>query len=92
MGIEDKLLFDRRFLRKGLICGVDEAGRGCLAGPVVAAAVVFEVENIPEIHVEDSKKLSPERREELYALIVKKAFFLCGWGGKLEAHRRLQHT
>ncbi|REJ77277.1 MAG: ribonuclease HII [Acidobacteria bacterium] len=48
-----------------VIAGVDEVGRGCLAGSVVAAAVVFEsAESVPE-GVDDSKKLSKARREEL---------------------------
>lgn len=54
------------------IAGVDEAGRGPLAGPVVAAAVVFpQYEYIPAVR--DSKKLSPRRRQELFELIVCKA-------------------
>lgn len=66
--------YERTFWRKGLsaVAGVDEAGRGPLAGPVVAAAVVFE----PEvwIHgVDDSKKLSEKKREALYELIVRGA-------------------
>jgi ribonuclease HII len=55
-----------------LICGVDEAGRGCLAGPVYAAAVILP----PYLQIEglnDSKKLSPQKRELLYDEIVCKA-------------------
>jgi ribonuclease HII len=58
---------ERRLHRRGIhrIAGVDEAGRGPLAGPVVAAAVVFPPDaDIPGVN--DSKVLSPERREELY--------------------------
>lgn len=55
-----------------LLCGVDEAGRGPLAGPVCAAAVILprglEIENL-----NDSKKLSEKRREELYDVICKEA-------------------
>ncbi|PLV58404.1 ribonuclease HII [Thermotoga sp. KOL6] len=54
----------------GLVVGVDEAGRGCLAGPVVAAAV-FLKENVEGIN--DSKQLSPKIREELFGMIMKKA-------------------
>ncbi|MCX7834256.1 MAG: ribonuclease HII [Ignavibacteria bacterium] len=54
-----------------LICGIDEAGRGPLAGPVVAAAVVFE-KNVFIEHVTDSKSLSPIMREKLYYEIVKR--------------------
>jgi ribonuclease HII len=48
----------------GLIAGVDEAGRGCLAGPVVAAAVILPPASIIA-GIDDSKRLSPRRREEL---------------------------
>lgn len=56
-----------------VICGIDEAGRGPLAGPVVAAAVILPVEKLPRIlsqGLDDSKKLTLERREELYAAII----------------------
>ncbi|MBC8484604.1 MAG: ribonuclease HII [Ignavibacteria bacterium] len=52
-----------------LICGIDEAGRGPLAGPVVVAAVVFEEGNSIEL-VRDSKKLKAFLREELYDKII----------------------
>lgn len=55
-----------------LICGVDEVGRGSLAGPVLCAAVIMDQVNI--VHgVNDSKKLSKKKREELYKEITKKA-------------------
>lgn len=47
-----------------LSCGLDEAGRGCLAGPVAAAAVILDNDNIPE-GLNDSKKLSPNARTRL---------------------------
>ena len=54
------------------ICGVDEAGRGPLAGPVVAAAVVFpKSANLPD--VKDSKRLSPTAREKLFEEITRNA-------------------
>jgi ribonuclease HII len=56
----------------GLIAGVDEAGRGPLAGPVVAAAVILDELN-PIEGLADSKKLSPKRREQLYDEIRAKA-------------------
>lgn len=65
--------FDRRFLKKGLIAGIDEAGRGALAGPLIVAVTVFDVENIPDIAVEDSKKLSPKKREQLFEIIMEQA-------------------
>ena len=55
-----------------LVCGVDEAGRGPLAGPVCAAAVILpENVNIPGLN--DSKKLSDKRRREMYPLIKEQA-------------------
>ncbi|MFO0388789.1 MAG: ribonuclease HII [Alphaproteobacteria bacterium] len=56
----------------GLIAGIDEAGRGPWAGPVVAAAVVFYTDKIPE-GVHDSKKLSAVRREQIFDDILKNA-------------------
>ena len=54
------------------VCGVDEAGRGPLCGPVVAAAVILPI----GLHIEglnDSKKLSEKKREKLYDVIIKEA-------------------
>jgi ribonuclease HII len=63
----------RAILRvKGLVCGVDEAGRGPLAGPVMAAAVIFDKKRIPK-GLDDSKKLSPAKREKLFDAIVASA-------------------
>jgi ribonuclease HII len=59
-----------------LVAGVDEAGRGPLAGPVVAAAVILRGE--PIIGLDDSKKLSPKRRAELEVLIVKRCIIGIG--------------
>src|SRR5437879_3808417 len=58
---------ERRALAKGIwpIAGCDEAGRGPLAGPVVAAAVILDPKRIPR-GLNDSKKLTPEEREKLY--------------------------
>ena len=50
------------------ICGVDEAGRGPLAGPVVAAAVVLDAENCPD-GLDDSKKLDEKKREAIFAAL-----------------------
>lgn len=55
-----------------MIVGLDEVGRGCIAGPVVAAAVVLDSEN-PIIGLMDSKKLSQKRREELSIIIMRQA-------------------
>jgi ribonuclease HII len=57
---------------QGPICGVDEAGRGPLAGPVVAAAVILDFKKYPR-GLNDSKQLSEEAREELYPRIMEMA-------------------
>lgn len=57
----------------GLIAGVDEVGRGPLAGHVVAAAVIFDPQKPLIRGLADSKLLTPERREELYGLILERA-------------------
>jgi ribonuclease HII len=65
---------DKTFDSDGIVnvCGVDEAGRGPLAGPVCAAACILPVGlEIPGL--DDSKKLSPQKREELYDIIVSSA-------------------
>ena len=54
------------------ICGIDEAGRGPLAGPVVVASVIMPKDSMIE-WVNDSKKVSEKRREELYEIIIKEA-------------------
>lgn len=59
-----------------IICGVDEAGRGPLAGDVYAAAVVFS-EGVEIEYLNDSKKISEKRRELLYDVIVEKADAYC---------------
>ena len=56
----------------GLVAGVDEAGRGPLAGPVVAAAVILD-DRKPIVGLRDSKKLGQKRREHLYEEILAKA-------------------
>lgn len=68
--------FEEENLCGGLVAGIDEAGRGPWVGPVVAGAVVFKTQNIhPYLlaNLDDSKKLSAKKREELYALIEQEA-------------------
>ncbi len=65
-------------VKKYIIVGVDEAGRGPLAGPVVAAAVIIEEDLLPE-YINDSKRLSRDKREKLY-LIIKDKASECGVG------------
>lgn len=72
--ISKMLNYERQFWKVGkrYLVGIDEAGRGPLAGPVVAAAVLFP-QHIFIAGVNDSKKLSPATRERLYDLILGKA-------------------
>ena len=63
------------------MCGVDEAGRGPLAGPVAAGAVILPPD-CQILYLNDSKKLSPQKREELYSVIMDKAVAVgIGWAG-----------
>ena len=72
---------ERRALNKGIypVAGCDEAGRGPLAGPVVAAAVVLDPERIPR-GLNDSKKLDAEERERLYVKICATAQVAVAFG------------
>ena len=65
------LIFEEKFFRKGYrrIAGIDEAGRGPIAGPVVAASVILDQNNIPK-GINDSKKLSPASREIIFHQIM----------------------
>jgi ribonuclease HII len=67
---------ERALLKRGIwpVAGCDEAGRGPLAGPVVAAAVVLDPRRIPK-GIDDSKRLTPERREKLFEEICATASF-----------------
>ncbi|WP_353684848.1 ribonuclease HII [Thermodesulfovibrio sp. 3907-1M] len=67
--------FDEAVLAQGYssIAGIDEAGRGCLAGPVVAACVSFR-DNVFIEGIKDSKELTPEQRESLFEKIISNAF------------------
>jgi ribonuclease HII len=73
-GSRDMYLYERQAYQQGckLIAGMDEAGRGPLAGPVVAACVMLP-ENCLIEGVNDSKKLSADKREKLYDIIIEKA-------------------
>jgi ribonuclease HII len=66
-------------------CGVDEAGRGCWAGPVVAAAVVFRERPLPGLA--DSKALSAKQREALYPAILEQAWVGIGMASAAEIDR-----
>ena len=69
----EQMLFGRG---RRAVAGVDEAGRGPLAGPVVAAAVILDADNIPD-GLNDSKKLDAEIREELFGSLLHNAY--CAW-------------
>ncbi len=64
--------YERKYESAEYICGIDEAGRGPYAGPVVAAAVVLP-KNCRILYLNDSKKLSEKKREQLYDEIMEKA-------------------
>ena len=65
-------VYEKQYRDCGVICGIDEVGRGPLAGPVVACAVILpEDEEI--LYLNDSKQLSAKKRDELYDVICKKA-------------------
>jgi len=74
MNSKVSLSFEQTFWRLGMqrVAGIDEAGRGPLAGPVVAAAVIFPVQCFVD-GVDDSKKLTHLRREELFPRIQERA-------------------
>ena len=63
----------------GSVCGLDEVGRGPLAGPVVAAAVILDPDAIPD-GLNDSKKLNAERRDRLFEEIIACADYGVGIG------------
>ncbi|MBR6665117.1 MAG: ribonuclease HII [Lachnospiraceae bacterium] len=70
--------YERKYGEYEFICGIDEVGRGPLAGPVVAGAVILP-KDCDILYINDSKKLSEKKREELYDIIMEKAI-ACGIG------------
>lgn len=70
--IEALCEFEKKYSDCDFICGIDEAGRGPLAGPVVAGAVVLP-KDCRILYINDSKKLSEKKREELFDVINKEA-------------------
>lgn len=70
--LEAMRAYEKEYDACSFICGIDEAGRGPLAGPVVAGAVVLK-KDAQILYLNDSKKLSEKRREELYLEIQEKA-------------------
>lgn len=70
--IERLKVYERQYEQAGHVCGIDEAGRGPLAGPVVAGAVILP-KDCGILYINDSKKLSEKKREELYEVIMEQA-------------------
>ncbi|MCD8012649.1 MAG: ribonuclease HII [Lachnospiraceae bacterium] len=70
--LERMRIYEHKYEDLGLVCGIDEAGRGPLAGPVVAGAVILP-KDCEILYLNDSKKLTPARREELFLEIKEKA-------------------
>jgi len=64
--------YERKYADYAYICGIDEVGRGPLAGPVVAGAVILP-KDCDILYINDSKQLSEKKREELYDIIMEKA-------------------
>lgn len=70
--IEAMKSFEHQYEHLGYVCGIDEVGRGPFAGPVVAGAVIIP-KDCDILYINDSKKLSEKKREELYEEIMEKA-------------------
>ena len=64
--------YEQEYAAYEYVCGIDEVGRGPLAGPVVAGAVILP-KNCDILYINDSKKLSEKKREELYDIIMERA-------------------
>lgn len=83
--LEQMKEFEKKYSACQGICGVDEAGRGPLAGPVVAGAVILP-KDCDILYLNDSKQVSAKRRELLYDEIVQKAV---SWGVGVVSHQRI---
>ena len=70
--VEAMKAYEKKYASMAYICGIDEAGRGPLAGPVVAGAVILP-KDCQILYLDDSKKLSEKRREQLYGVIMEQA-------------------
>lgn len=70
--LEKMKMYEKKYDHLGFVCGIDEAGRGPLAGPVVAGAVILPTDH-DILWLNDSKQLSAKKREELYDIIMKEA-------------------
>lgn len=72
MRTESLKVYEKKYESFGFVCGIDEVGRGPLAGPVYAAAVILPKDS-GILYLNDSKKLTEKKREELYDVIMKEA-------------------
>lgn len=70
--IEKMKEYEKKYSSYGYVCGIDEVGRGPLAGPVVTCAVILPAD-CDILYLNDSKQLSEKKREELYDIIMEKA-------------------
>lgn len=70
--VEALKAYEKEYAVFGAVCGIDEVGRGPLAGPVVAGAVILPPD-CTILYINDSKKLSEKKREELYPVIMEQA-------------------
>ncbi|MEG1595071.1 MAG: ribonuclease HII [Lachnospiraceae bacterium] len=77
--------YERKYEGYGMVCGIDEVGRGPLAGPVVAGAVILP-RDCKILYLNDSKQLSGKKREELYDIIIKEAV---SWGIGMVSPQRI---
>ena len=69
---EQRKIYEHKYEDLGWICGIDEVGRGPLAGPVVAGAVILPRDS-KILHLNDSKQLTAKKRDELYDVIMREA-------------------
>lgn len=83
--LEEMRAYEREYDSCAFICGVDEAGRGPLAGPVAAGAVILP-KDCQILYLNDSKKLSPRRRQDLFEEIKEKAI---AWNVGLASPERI---
>ena len=70
--MEHMMEYEHKYEHLGYLCGIDEVGRGPIAGPVVACAVILPKDH-GILYLNDSKKLTAKKREELYEVILEKA-------------------
>ena len=71
---EQLKVYEKKYAAFGYVCGIDEAGRGPIAGPLVVAGVCFPVDYHHE-EIYDSKKISEKKRKELFRIILQDALW-----------------